>query len=304
MKSLLDTINLCSMEWRKLKGEEFENKDWDYEELNESHFRNRTLFVNHKGDDFYHSLEILPTPKYSAWINDVIEESLRSQSAGKLYKALKNVVGNVDFRCEDLNSPCLLKVEIWNLEEYLPKILEICQFYRYYISAVYVNIVFFEPVLTTEVTKDIKNQYGNKVYHLCKKKNSESIKKNGLIISGATGQDIDDPIWYISWEDLEKTLDDIDDNTIRKKIQKHIRYRIFPNRVFVFYTNENLDYAVDVLCDIAGFEKEKYNLVEVSLKGHKIPFFKDTSMRDNDFVKFAYSNIDIPPKLITNTIEL
>lgn len=300
IKEILEQYNLSSQEIRDKSAREFEEyeKTKNYEDINKHAFENRVLFVNYKGKgEFYHEIETWPKLRKSLWIADVIEESLRSFNSNELVKAIEKVVGKCQHYTEHYDIPGLVRIRIPGYRIWLNKILEICQFYRYYISFIDGDILFFEPVLTAEVTKEIKKDYGNKVYHLCNPEDVDSILKNGLIVSGATGRDVNNPLWYMAGEDLKDFLSKIEDNTIRKRIQKHTTYRIFPNRVFVFYTNIDPEDAKNIICDITNFSKDRV-IIEIDLQQHNIPFFVDRSMREHDGVKFAYSNIDIPPKLL------
>lgn len=306
MKSLRELIDFSSEKYKQRKYEEFENLIPDWKKVNEAAFKNRTLFVNHRGEDFYHELETWSKSKISKWYDDVIQEMLKSPNSREFVKAIRKKVGDdvdADYT-EDYDVAGFIRIRIYNLEKHLDNILEICKFFRYYISDIVDNIVLFEPILTQEVTKEIKNEYGNKVYHLTSKGNLASVLKNGLIVSGMSGKGIDDPILYMSCDDIRSSkLNNVGD-TLRKRIQKHIQYRLFPDRCFVYYTKIDPVDAAKIVVDTTGGSLRDKKIIEFDLGRHNIPFFRDRAMREHEGVKYAYSNIDLPPKLISNTITI
>lgn len=328
MKSLIDYIRVSDKHDNYYSSDEFKEKrqrelneyldNLSYKELNESKYNNQHLWVNSKDkENFYHDIQTWPKVKYNNWISEIINENLKSSSIEDFCKSLDkkfyDIINDIEIKDSSnnkINNSSAIIVRFnreVNIDDNLDEIVEICKWHRYFITEALKNELVFEPLDTEEVTKDIKNDFNNKIYRLIPNSIIDSVKKNGLIVYGMSGKDISDPIYHLTKETYKELLKKQSKDSLRNRLQRITNYRMFPNRVFVYYTNiDPKDAAIELGETIKkNFNKNDYSIVEVDLKHHKIPLFRDSMMdNSNEHIKYAYSNIDIPPNLITKIINL
>ena len=145
------------------------------------------------------------------------------------------------------------------------KLKRILDFYGYYLSDVDLKSkkIFIEPTYSKEINL---SEYHNICYHFTYTDNVDSILKNGLRC-------------------------------------KKSNYRDYPERIFLYKTNEQLfnngklSDKVKEFCDkILGANKH-ISILRIDLNHvHNIPIYKDTAMKEEEAI-FTYHNI--PSKLIT-----
>ncbi|MCH5167529.1 MAG: hypothetical protein J1F35_06500 [Erysipelotrichales bacterium] len=279
-----------------------------YEKLNDYIFSKKQLYINSNNkDSFYVDLRKLTKKEYNKYINESLYSASIKDFIIALEKKYNKSIDDIEIidGINDIERSGAIKIKfdknILNDKE----LIEICKYYKYYISSINKNDIIFEPVNTKNITQIIKEKYHNKVYHLTKNENIESIKKHGLIVAGFANSNYDDIIWKISIEEYKNTFINLKDS-IRKSIIKNLIYRNFSERVFVFYTNENINDTIEILGKTIdkGFNPSNYSVIEIDLKNHKIPFYHDSMMPINNQINYAYSTIDIPPSLISNIIKL
>ena len=328
MRSLVDFIRISNDHINYDSSDEFKEKrqkelneyldNLSYKELNESAYKNQHLWINSKDkENFYHDIQTWSKQKYTPWISEIINENLKSSSIEDFCKALdkkfSNIINDIIIKDTsnnriDNSSAIIVKFNNKNdIDDNLDEIVEICKWHRYYITEELLTELTFEPLETEEVTKDIKNDFNNKIYRLIPNSIIDSVKKNGLIVYGMSGKDISDPIYYLSKEHYKELLRKQSKDSLRNRLQRITTYRMFPNRVFIYYTDiDPKDAAIELGKTIKrNFNKNNYSIVEIDLKNHKIPLFRDSMMdNSNNHIKYAYSNIDIPPNLITKIINL
>lgn len=302
-------------------------KENNYDEILENQLNDRILFF----DDWNKLTKLDRTNKFIELIN----ETLRSKSINDFTKAIINKFKDLDneyVKIEKIDSSIsnnksgAFKITLnWYeaknnklkrfIYDNLTELLKLCKFYRYYISQYFLDYkglgfgyIIFEPLDTEEVTKEIKTKFNNKVYHVTSKEFINSIKENGLLISSpSTHSDYNNPQYFISIKDLYKpNKEEIDElsKTTRGRIRANNRYRNFTDRIFVFYSDKNIKDNAKYICQLLHKDPKNSIIIEIDLTGHKNPFFRDTIMINNDKIHSAYSNIDIPAKLISRIIEL
>lgn len=313
----------------------------DYQLLIDESIENKNLFINFLNNrnpddnlynEFYHNKEILENKKLESFKYKLILETLKSFNANKFAEAFQKkydkifdivLIRTVDSSDDSLNRQTAFEI-IYNIRnkddeksfnKHKYDIIDMCQFYRYFITSQYDNynnsnlgLITFEPLDTKEVTKVIKTSFKGKFYHLTSIKNVESIKKFGLYISGPHAfSDSNDPVFYIRQTEIYKraNLSKLcDENTIRDNIRQSMTYRNFPDRTFVFYTYLDPREAGEYLIKQLQKKDGKYCVVELDLKKHNNPIFQDTMMEFDDEIFYGYSNIDIPKDMITNIYYL
>lgn len=321
--------------------ESLEDYIFNYLHYDNIDYDNELNYLYEERLNFIENLKKYRRSEVTEQYKQLINESIKSYSIGQFLHALYKGFPELDDECvfyeiiDDNTSKKesgAFKIQIdWGdkyhgnkklktfLSDNLDEILKLCKFYRYYISkqsydfrGLGFGFILFEPLDTKEVTNEIKNKFDGKIYHLTSKEFVESIKKNGLkIASPALKSDYNNPQYFMSLKELSKNSNDvrdedekIDDSTIRGKIRLSRRYRNFTDRTFLFYSNINVQEAGKYVAKKLNRKIEYSILIEINLIGHKNPIFKDTVMTDTEDIHFAYSNIDIPAKLISKIIEL
>ena len=193
------------------------------------------------------------------------------------------------------------------IEDNFDRLVELCEDYGYYVTkygAFYSTIyIVFEPLNTENLSKEIKSDYDNKIYHLTFKDNVDSIKKYGIYIGSIKGDDIEKPD-YFSILDKKETEGKLP-KTIREKINKSIQYRYFTNRSFFFATKDDIQKASKKVLSMLnkGYGMNDCKIVEIDLKNHNFPLYKDTMMISDKDILFCYSTIDVPKQLISKIID-
>lgn len=328
MKSIVDYIKVAKMSEERYqhlhRGYIISEEDYldnlTYKELNESNYQSQHIFQNASTKNkktFYEDIQAWPQSKYDEWINGIIKENLKSTSIEKFCAALEKkfikdmtdveIVDPSNDTIENSSAICVKFKKENMIDDNLEELLNICEFHRYYITNVLKYQIYFEHLDTEEVTNTIKTKFGNKVYRFIKNETVKSVENNGLIVYGKSGRSITDPIYYLSTKDYKDMLAEQSKNTLRNRLQRVTTYRMFPNRVFVYYTDiDPKEAAIQLGKSIKrDFDINDYSVVEVDLKHHKIPFFRDSMMNNyNKHIQSAYSNIDIPPNLITSITSL
>lgn len=199
---------------------------------------------------------------------DYILEALNSHDVEKLKSKLFQEFNDeykIEFEDYD-NGSFTIKV---NKSNYIylsndKKFKKILEFYGYYLSNVdfKTKSLFIEPTYSKIV--DL-NEFHNICYHFTYTKNVDSILKNGLRC-------------------------------------KKAKYRNFPERIFLYKTNERifnngkLTDKVKEFCDKILNSNDNISVLKIDFNHvHNIPIYKDTAMKEEEAI-FTYHNI--PAELI------
>lgn len=292
--------------------------DLSCEELNESRLRRKNLLINSTDkENFYHSFDIMSSNQYANWLGNIISETLNSTKSSKFIKWFEDKFQNKLNKIRYVDSSIKREYDkaaafvvpfknLKNLKENFKEILEACKFRKYYITKVHGTSLIIEPTITEEVTKEIKNNFNNKIYHVTKKSKIIQIKKLGLYVTGYSKSNIEDPIVYLDQAKIEEINSSIP-KSLRDTLRSFLSYRNFTDRTFVFYTKLDIEKNFKkIINTIKSTDRyDEYCVIEFNLKTHHIPLFRDTMMSTkNNGLYYAYSNIDINPKLISEIYEL
>lgn len=165
------------------------------------------------------------------------------------------------------------------------EVLEIAQFYGYFITRVSWGEIVFEANKPEDVTKYVENICGGFAYHVVPEFFAADIQKNGLRVKNGN-------TWNLDW-DKNGTL--YRDTSYRNTTKD--QYRYFPKRVYMHATpstGEKLERELRSVAAMAtGTSYEDVAVFKAYVKG--LTFYKDPAMvGEDDCAVFTYHSI--PPQ--------
>ena len=192
-------------------------------------------------------------------------ENLLTHDVNKLCNKLKKEFPNIEIIVKENQS---LEI-IQNTFKINDKLKSLLNFYGYFITNTYIRlgkfVIFVEPFIPKEMTDYLYNECYGVCYHICNKKSTESILKNGLRC-------------------------------------KQAEYRYFPKRIYLYCTNKNIkkdDEFKQLFYELTKHDCYKnYDVLKINLNHFNCLLYKDPYMKYKGAV-FTYNNI--PASLISKT---
>lgn len=192
-------------------------------------------------------------------------ENLLTHDINKLCKKLKRDFPNIEIYIKENGS---LEI-VQNTFKISDKLKSLIEFYGYFITNTYIRltkfVIFVEPFNPQEMSDYLYDKCHGVCYHICNKKSTESILKNGLRC-------------------------------------KQAEYRYFPKRIYLYCTDKNIkkdDEFKQLFYELTKHDCYKnYDILRINLNHFDFSIYKDPYMKYKGAV-FTYNNI--PASLITKT---
>ena len=202
---------------------------------------------------------------------DFVNENLQSHDWRKLkiqlLKRFGDLIENIETYFDKDSDTTILTVIFHNYWEKFkcisdPEFMNILYFFNYFVTMERNSHIHIEPKYSEDSTSYVYGVCKGIVYHLTKKRNLESVLKNGLRCKG--------------------------------KMEDSGDYRTFPQRIYCLAIdpkNTNVRERLEKFAEETFDPDEDYVALKINLNGLNINFYRDLAMREYSNCYFTYNNI-------------